>query len=323
MNTEALRGLFKFFDPTDLKRGLWLLIGASFIVMTALRTVVHPQPVVFQTGETGNGDYALAIWMSALLIAIDAMLVVILSWSHLRNATDALIVAAMVALTHVCFPLFTFGITVGAKRGVEALGLPFIAGGAQATIYLVAFLLIIRHLWNVHVSVRQKDVDLFEPSTRSMRAVIVQVWPTVFAVSIDALIVGPAKVAFAARYPPLMLYFSFVLVGVLVFALVCGSGFAVIGLKRMAKRHETRHTQQVVHYIDWFGSLILIGAFIYFSVFAGVYVVYTFVETEWLLTPTTIWGTTVTLFAAYLLFGKIETIKTASKQRVGLIERSA
>jgi hypothetical protein len=311
--------LFGWFDPTDVRGGLWRLIVIALLSMTTLRAIINPTAVVFRADEVGNADYLSMIAMSALLIAIDAMLIVLLSWSHLRDWKDALGVAALVGMTHVFFPLITFAVTAGAALGAQSLGLPAVfAAGIQTAIYFVAFAFVASHLWKVHVATRETDVDRFEPDVSvATWTGVKKIWPIVFAVSIDALMVGPAKVAFMARYSLVQFGFSFLLVGAMVFVLVSGSGLIVLLLKAVVQHHAGITAK--VHHIDWMGSLALLAVFIHFSIFALVYVLYTFVEVEWLLYTQVIWGTTVVLFLMYLRFGKIGDIRKASRQRAGLV----
>ena len=210
-----MKWFFKYFSPDDIRGGLWRLIVLTVTSMTVLRAVINPHPVLFKAGQMGTGDYVSMIAMSALLIAIDAMILVLLSWSHLRDWRDALGVAAMVGTTHVFFPLITFAITAGVALGASALGLPVVlAGGTQTAIYFIAFVFVATHLREVHSAVREGDAEFIEPDApvSSWRGVR-QIWPAVFTVSIDALMVGPAKVAFMARYTPVRFAFSFLFIG--------------------------------------------------------------------------------------------------------------
>ncbi len=313
-----MKVFFDLFNPSDVKGGLWRLALLSVLSMTILRALFNPSSIVFRTDEMGNLDYVSMIAMSALLIAIDAMLLVILSWNNLRDWKDALGVAALVGTTHVFFPLFTFGITAAVALCAKALGLPTVlAGGAQTAIYFIAFVFVASHLREINTTAREGDVKAFQPKAPvSSWTGVRQVWPAVVAVSIDALMVGPAKVAFMARYSPLRFGLSFMFIGATVFVLVFGSGVIVLALKAFVKHHLAISAK--VHRFDWLGSLGLIAVFIHFSVFAFVYVMYTFAPKEWLLQTQAIWGTTVVLFTLYLVFGRIGEIKAASRQRAGL-----
>jgi hypothetical protein len=192
-----------------------------------------------------------------------------------------------------------------------------LAGGAQTAIYFIAFVFVASHLREINTTAREGDVKAFQPKAPvSSWTGVRQVWPAVVAVSIDALMVGPAKVAFMARYSPLRFGLSFMFIGATVFVLVFGSGVIVLALKAFVKHHLAISAK--VHRFDWLGSLGLIAVFIHFSVFAFVYVMYTFAPKEWLLQTQAIWGTTVVLFTLYLVFGRIGEIKAASRQRAGL-----
>jgi len=308
----------KLLDPADVKGGLWRLIVASIVVMTVLRAGLHPGQVVFHVGQTGDMDYASMIWMSSWLIAIDAMVLVVLSWSHLRDWKDAVGVASLVGLTHVFFPLLTFGVTAGTALATEALGLPtMLAGGSQTAIYFVAFAFVARHLVEVHGAARDGEAEFLRPDAPVATWLgVKQIFPAVFAVSVDALMVGPAKVAFMARYTTEQFLLSFVYIGASVFALVFTSGLVVLALKATIDSHVA--IARRVHQLDWLGSLALVCVFIHFSVFAGVYVMYTFTEAEWLLETVTIWTSTAVFFFLYLFFGKVGEIKTASRLRAGV-----
>jgi hypothetical protein len=316
--------ILDFFDPADVRGGLWRLIVLGLVSMTILRTIMNPSPVIFTIGEAGTGDYVSMIAMSALLIAIDAMLLVLLSWGNLRDWRDALGVAAMVGATHVVFPLLTFSLTAGAALFTSALNLPtVIAGGVQTAIFFIAFVFVAMHLREVHSAVRERDPEFFEPDAPvATWAGVKQIWPAVFAVSVDALMVGPAKVAFMARYSTLQFGFSFLFIGTIVFVLVFGSGIIVLVLKKFVKNHSS--ISERVHSLDWIGSLGLVAVFIHFSIFAFVYVLFTLAKVEWkmewLLQTQTIWGSTTVIFSLYLIFGRIREIKEASRQRAGMAE---
>lgn len=309
---------FDYFSPEDVKGGLWRLIALALVSMTFLRLIINPNPSTFDLGVATEADYWSMIGMSALLIAIDAMLIVLLSWSHLRDWRDALGVASLVGATHVVFPLATFAITAGCSLANEHLGLPVVLSeGIRTAIFFTALVFVAAHLREVHGAVREGDAEFFEPDAPvlSWRG-IKQVFPAVFAVSIDALMVGPAKISFMSRYEPAQFWMAFVYIGAAVFALVFASGIVVLALKAFVKHHHS--IQSRVHRFDWIGSLMLVCVFIHFTVFAGVYVLYTFSPVSWLLETGTIWGATTVAFGLYLAFGRIGEIKAASRARAGI-----
>lgn len=310
--------LFGVFNPGDLRGGLWRLIALSLISMTILRFIVNPNPVSFSLDTASNADYWAMVGMSALLIAIDAMLIVLLSWSHLRGWKDAIGVALLVGGTHVVFPMSTFAITAGCSIASQSLGLnPVFSEGIQTGIYFLALYFVAAHLHEVHGAVREGDAEFFEPKSPvlSWRG-IKEVFPAVFAVSIDALMVGPAKISFMARYTPSQFWMAFLFIGTAVFLLVMASGFLVLALKGFVKNHSRISAK--VHGMDWIGSLLLVGVFIHFTLFAGVYVLYTFTEKQWLLETSTIWGGTIVCFCLYLAFGRVDEIREASRERAGI-----
>ncbi|KKW20016.1 MAG: hypothetical protein UY63_C0003G0029 [Parcubacteria group bacterium GW2011_GWA2_51_10] len=308
----------EWLRPSDVKGGLWRLLVASLLIMTALRALFNPEIVVFRVGEAGAGDYWTMVVLGSFLIAIDAMLLVLLSWNHLRDWKDAVGVASLVGATHVFFPLFTFAVTAGTAIASDALGLPVVlAGGAQTAIYFVAFAFVTDHLWEVHKKAREGEADVVEPAAPVMTwKGMVQVFPAVFAVSIDALMVGPGKIGFMARYTTADFLLSFVWIGTFVFVLVFASGLIVLALKAFVEHREA--ISRRVHQFDWWGVLGLIAVFIYFSVFGSVYFLYTFSESDWLLRTETIVTVWIACCLLYLLFGKIGEIKAASRERAGL-----
>jgi hypothetical protein len=307
-----------YFDPTDVRGGLWRLIALSLISMTLARHFINPNPVEFSLDTASSLDYWSMILMSALLIAIDAVLIVLLSWSHLRDWKDALGVALLVGGTHVVFPMSTFAITAACSIANETFGFnPIFSEGIKSGIFFLALAFVASHLREVHGAVREGDPEYIEPQAPvlSWRGVK-EVFPAVFAVSIDALMVGPAKISFMSRYTPTQFWMAFVYIGFLVFALVMISGFLVLALKVFVRNHEI--ISEEVHGLDWVGSLLLVGVFIHFTVFAGVYVLYTFTAMKWLLETQTIWGVTVVVFSFYLAFGRVEEIRAASRERAGI-----
>ena len=315
---KTITWFFETFNPENTK-GLIKLMVFSFITMTILRGVINPTPVSFDSSVASTTDYMSMIMMSSLLIAIDAMLIVLLSWSHLKTKKDAITVATLVGATHVVFPLLTFSITAAVSFGTDMLGLPgVVASGVRSGIYFIALVFVASHLREVNEAVHEGDAELLDPtipvtSWEGIKAI----WPAVFAVSIDALMVGPAKIAFMARYSTWQFATSFLWIGIGVFSLVFTSGLIVLGIKAWIADH-TEISQQV-HRWDYLGSLMLVAVFIHFSIFAGVYVLYTFIPKEFLLSWQMIWGTTAILFLGYLLkSGNIQEIRKASRERAGL-----
>ncbi|MBP9731837.1 MAG: hypothetical protein KBD29_00020 [Candidatus Magasanikbacteria bacterium] len=310
----------KMFDFFNIEKwsGLGLTLLACVVLMTAARAILAPGVVVFPSELASDGDYWSMIGMSALLIAVDAMLIVLVSWSSLHSAKDVMGVALLVGLTHVFFPLITFGLTAGTTLLSQEVGLPVWAGqGVLTGIYLLAFYFVVFHLHEVHGGIREGDSDkLTSDKPAFTREWLKVVWPVVFAVSIDALLVGPAKIAFIERYTETQFMMSFVLIGASVFILVMSAGLAVLGLKKWIGNHA--RISRKVHQFDWIGSLLLILVFIHFSVFAGVYVIYTFIPQAGILEPLTIWASTAVIFFLYLLFGRVGEIKKASRERTGL-----
>jgi len=310
---------FKVFNIEE-GRGLGLTILACIVMMTIARGVFAPDTVEFPSSDLASDeDYWSMIGMSGLLIAIDAMLTVLISWSSLHTPKDIMGVALLVGLTHVFFPLITFGITAGTTLLSQEVGLPVWAGqGVLTGIYLIAFYFVVFHLHEVHGGARDGDTDRFTSDKPAFtREWLKVVWPMVFAVSVDALLVGPTKIAFMARYTETQFLMSFVLIGTTVFALVMCAGLAVLGLKKWIGNHAEISRQ--VHRFDWIGSLLLILVFIHFSVFAGVYVLYTFVPEAWILESWTIWSGTAIFFSLYLVFGRIGEIREASRERAGVL----
>ncbi len=304
------------FSP-DSPGGIFRLTILVLIISTLLRAATNPQLVIFQTTKAGEADYAGTIVVSALLIAIDAMLIVLVSWRHLRGWRDTLSVATLVALTHMVFPMVTFGITAGVAWSSQVMGLPAVlAAGAQTAVMVVAFILVFSHLREIHEVARDSEAEFIEPAANvpvMSRAGLAKVGPAVLGVSIDALMVGPSKITLMARYSTPQFFLSFLFIGLLVFALVAGSGLVVLGLKALlgyGKRMET-----TVRRTDWLGQLLLIAVFIYFSVFAGVYVLYTITQTPLILELWFIVGQATVLFLFYLTFAGAREIVAASRQR--------
>lgn len=288
--------------------------------------------VTFDAGFASDLDYWSMIGMSSLLIAIDAMLIVLLSWSKLRTWKDVMGVACLVGSTHVVFPLFTFFLTVSVSWGAQALGLPSaIASGVQTSIFFVAFVFVAAHLREVNEAVREEDPEtiggeLFPPeatlwSWSGLKALwrrVQDIWPIIFGVSLDALMVGPAKIAFMSRYTPEQFWWGFVLIGLGVFGLVMMSGVLVLILKKWFKKNEAKISKRV-HQWDWIGSFALVAVFLHFTIFAAVYVLYTFIELPLILETWFIWTTTAIFFAIYLLFWRPGEIIEASRHRSGVV----
>lgn len=312
---KLIRKSIDLLDPLDFKWGLVRVIIVALVSMTTLRAIINPTLVVYPADEVGIGDYITMIGSSTLAIAIDATLVVILSWRYLRNWKDAVGVAVMVGLTHAFFPLGTFLLTFAAIKGAEISGLPpWLGWGVETGIYLVALRLLYCLFRDVHSAARSVDTtNRLKPKVSVWsRDGVKQVGRAVFLVSIDALAVGPAKVIFIARYSLWQVMLSFVLIGGLVFLVVLASGFGVLLLKRF------KWLSSQVHHIDFFGNVLLIELFMYFSVMLMAYVLYAFGEVEWWLAFPTFVIVTAALSLLYWWKFGFKDIKAASRQR-GLV----
>lgn len=293
---------YETFNVENLGRLARLLLWAP-ILGCLLRYVFNPEPLVFPSGIASMEDYWSMVGMSSLLIALDAMLLVVLNFRRLRNAWDALILAAMVGFTHVVFPLTTFAITAAAYYPVKAGLVPaeysWVSAGIVTAIYIIAFHFVTHHLREVTEGIYSHNIDEAPEGLRSFSAA----WDArkpVFAVSIDALIVGPAKIAFMDRYPPEDFAMSFVYIGIGVFTLVLMSGLAVIFLRWLLKSTDKMAT--VVKLYDKYSSMLLAFVFIHFSVFAACYLAFNLTaDAVWLETPV-IWGFTF-VFGLYFLWG--------------------
>jgi hypothetical protein len=228
--------------------------------------------------------------MSSLLIALDAMLLVVLNFRRLTVWQDALILATMVGLTHVVFPLSTFGLTALAYFLVEkGIVHPVISVGFIAAIYYTAFHFVTYHLKEVCGKLYAHGADEAPDGLRSWSA-IKAARPAVIAVSIDALIVGPAKIAFMARYETADFLMSFVYIGLGVFALVLASGLMVIVLRWLLDKGGKMGS--FVKWYDFISMQMLVVVFMHFAIFAGVYVLYVFIPDPRLLATSTIWSAT-------------------------------
>ncbi len=299
----------------------WTLV-VSVLAVAILRAVISPAMVDFPN----EADYAPTILSGILSIALDAMIVMALSWSTLRCALDVVLMATLVGLTHALFPLGTFGLTVGASWGVRSLGLPAgLEGGVQTAIFATAFALLLVQLKVVHSGLYDTDAELFELKvevkvegkikTKLWRRIATktqEVRTVVLAVSVDAALVGPAKIAFMERYSTSQFLWSFAYVGGGVFALVAGTGAVVLYLKKFTERSAT-----FAHHIDWIGRCLLVVVFTHLAILVGMYVLFPFVRTSWFLLPVTVWGIVAVGTGGYIAY-RVNKIREASQIRVGL-----
>lgn len=310
-----LEKYFNFFD-VESKIGLVRLIIWALALMFALRAVINPEPVTFPTDTASVSDYWMMIAMSSLLIALDAMLLVMLNFRRLRTWQDALVLAGMVGGTHVIFPLSTFAITAAVYYPVKAGWLPvefhLISAAVVSGIYYLAFHFVAHHLREVLGGLYDSDVEEAPDGLRSWQA-IKDAWPAVFAVSIDALIVGPAKIAFMDRYETLAFLTSFVWIGLGVFTLVLASGVMVILLRRFLQKRGGMAS--FVRKYDFFSYQLLVIVFMHFNIFAGAYLLYTFVEMPTLLETLTIWGGTGIVTVIFLLTVDHKKLREAVEAR--------
>ncbi len=243
-------------DDEDEEHGVFFYLGIFFVaipLMIGLRYVLNNELVNFPAEKASDLDYFSMLGMSSLLIAVDAMLVVILSWRLLRSKQDVLGVAAFVGATHVIFPLLTLGITVGVALFTKTLQLsPVIDYGVQSALYLTAFAFVFLHTLEVHEAITGDDIDVVTPSEDDSVFSwpwIKKTWPVVFVVSIDALLVGPAKIAFMERYSELQFWTSFLWIGLAVFCWVMLSGYITIVIKRrLSTRDEIGDNHDVLNH---------------------------------------------------------------------------
>lgn len=317
----------KFFEICDPEKwsGLARLLLFCLVVMIPLRGFLAPEMVVFPDEMGDMADWSSMVLMSAWLIAFDAMIMVMISYRTLKTTRDVMIVAAMVAGTHIVFPLLTFGVTafVYWLAGLGYLP-PIVAEGVLSAIYLAAFLFVFHHLLEVNEGIRDPEAQVFDPkeplTTKAGRKAI---WGGVVSVSIDALMVGPAKIAFLERYETWQFASSFVFIGLLVGVFVIGAGLFVIYLRRRrekARREKTdaRDVAVSIQKADYRLSMSLWGIFVHFNIFALVYLVYTFYQRPLMLEWFIIWGATLILFALFWRFGRREEVYQASLVRAGL-----
>lgn len=297
--------MLKFLDwyfedafKVESKIGFLRTIIWAVVLMGGLVYFFQPNMPVFEDARGDELDYVSMIGMSSLLIALDAMLLVVLNFRRLNNWRDALILAAMVGATHVIFPLATFGLTALAYFLVDReIVHPLVSLTFISAIYFTAWHFVSYHLREVCGKLYEHDVDEAPDGLRSMAAVLAA-WPAVFAVSIDALIVGPAKIAFMARYETSDFLMSFVWIGLGVFTLVLLSGLLVIVVRKLLEK--SGKMPAFVKWYDFVSMQLLVVVFMHFAIFAGVYVLYIFIPNAQLLETSTIWGTTGVASAIFL-----------------------
>lgn len=288
------------------------LLWAVFL-MSGLVWLLQPAVPVFEDTRGDQLDYMSMIGMSSLLIALDAMLLVVLNFRRLKEWQDVLILATMVGATHVAFPLVTFGLTAGAYFLVERdIVHPLVSIAGIAAIYFVAFHFVTYHLREVCGGLYEHDAEEAPDGLQSWTA-IKEARPAVIAVSIDALIVGPAKIAFKERYETIEFLMSFVWIGLGVFTLVLLSGLMVIVLRWLLEK--SGKMSAFVNWYDFISMQLLVVVFIHFAIFAGVYVLYVFIPEPELLQTSTIWGTTAIATMFFLFAVNHTQLWLAAKTR--------
>lgn len=304
-NVESLIGLLRTF--------IW-----AIVLMGGLVFYFQPDMPVFEGARGDELDYVSMIIMSSFLIALDAMLLVVLNFRRLKTWQDVLILATMVGATHVVFPLVTFGLTALAYFLVEReIVHPLVSLSLIAAIYYTAFHFVTYHLREVFGKLYEHGADEAPDGLRSIAAVLAA-WPAVFAVSIDALIVGPAKIAFMARYETADFLWSFVFIGLGVFSLVLASGLLVIGVRKLLEK--SGKMPAFVKWYDFISMQMLVVVFMHFAIFAGVYVLYVFIPDPRLLATSTIWSTTGVATAIFLFFVNHDKLWVAAGARAEAVQ---
>lgn len=145
-------------------------------------------------------DFITACFVMALGIGTDVAITTVLRAKQLKSMKVAIFWVVGVSLTHTIFPMLGYLLTYFSIQAVPVL---------TPTVGLLAFLLISHFLYN-------EFKDIANDSQPGDDNHIYISFALILAVSWDALWSGPAKSAQVVNWPEIMVWGSFLIVGVLV-----------------------------------------------------------------------------------------------------------
>ena len=218
--------------------GLLFYVGIfvfTIPVMSVLRFFFKNSAVYFPVEKASELDYMSMLWITSVVIAIDAVLLVIISWRDLKRKEDVIGIAIFVGATHIVFPFLTFGITAFVAFISNQVKLPLaISYGLQSALFFTAFAFVFLQTIKVHKSITSSDIEVIAPPENEPVfgwRWVSKTWPLVFIVSIDALVIGPSNLVFMERYSSLQFWTFFIWVGIAVFCWVLIAGLITLWIK--------------------------------------------------------------------------------------------
>ena len=214
--------------------------------MSVLRFLLKNTAVYFPVEKASELDYMSMLWITSVVIAIDAVLLMIISWRDLKRKEDVMGIAIFIGATHVFFPFLTFGIMALVAFITNQLNLPLVINyGIQSALFLTAFIFVFLQTIKVHKSITSSQLEVITPPENERvfsKSWFYRTWPVVFIVSIDALVLGPSNIAFIERYSSFQFWTSFLWIGIAVFCWVLTAGFITLWIKiKLSKSYQLNH----------------------------------------------------------------------------------
>ena len=170
--------------------GLLFYVGIfvfTIPVMSVLRFFFKNSAVYFPVENASKLDYMSMLWLTSILIAIDAVLLVIISWRDLKRKEDVIGIAIFIGVTHIVFPFLTFGITAFVAFISNQLKLPVsVTYGLQSALFFTAFAFVFLQTIKVHKSITSGHLEVIAPPENELVFSwkwFYRTWPLVFVVS--------------------------------------------------------------------------------------------------------------------------------------------
>jgi len=188
-------------------------------------------------------DFIFASLLMGLGIGLDVAIATVARASQLKTAKIATLWILGVSLTHTLFPMFGYLLTYFSVQILPEIT-PFIG--------IIAFLMIFMFL-------KGEFTQLANPDSDYQSSQLLITLGLILAVSWDALWSGPAKSAQVIGWPELMVWVSFLLVGLMVAGLAVSSLTFSDVICRFAENRK---------YMGFFGSWLQYSVIGYFGLLA-------------------------------------------------------
>lgn len=201
-------------------------------------------------------DFTVACLMMGLGIGTDVAIATALRHQHLHQISTIVFWVVGVSLTHTLFPMMGYILTYFSIQTMPIV---------TPVVGLIAFYCIARFLWQ-----ELKDMTANETSVGDDRQVLVTLG-LILAVSWDALWSGPAKSAQVIGWPELLVWLSFIIVGVLVALTAISTLYLSRRLKMKFTLRDNRSLKSCALWLQYsivgyFGLLALLRYTLQFSI---------------------------------------------------------